>query len=45
MTEKKKQINREKVKSKPEQETPFYLEALWNNYAGQVIHGNKKAKL
>ncbi|MBU0459721.1 MAG: hypothetical protein KJ597_02110 [Nanoarchaeota archaeon] len=26
-------------------ETPLYLEALWNNYSGQVIYGNKKAKL
>src|SRR3989344_3060569 len=28
-----------------EQETPFYIEALWNNYLGQVIHGNSEAKL
>ena len=28
-----------------EQETPFYLEALWNNYLGQVICGNDKAAL
>ena len=33
------------VKDKQEPETPLYLEALWNNYIGQVIHGNKKAKL
>ena len=33
------------MKNKQEQETPFYLEALWNNYAGQVIFGNKDACL
>ncbi len=26
-------------------ETPFYIEALWNNYAGQVLHGNGLAKI
>ena len=30
---------------KQEQETPFYLEALWNNYIGQVIHGDETARL
>ena len=33
------------MKSEQSRETPLYLEALWNNYSGQVIHGNKKAKL
>jgi hypothetical protein len=33
------------VKNKKDQETPFYLEALWNNYVGQVICGNEKVKL
>lgn len=28
-----------------EEETLLYLEALWNNYAGQVIFGNMGAKL
>ncbi|MBR9683188.1 hypothetical protein GOV03_01490 [Candidatus Woesearchaeota archaeon] len=27
------------------QETPLYLEALWNNYQGQVIHGNENTRL
>jgi hypothetical protein len=27
------------------EETPFYLEALWNNYEGQVIFGNTNTKL
>lgn len=31
--------------SKQEQETPFFIEALWNNYLGQVVHGNKEARL
>lgn len=30
---------------KPEEETPFYLEALWNNYSGQVIFGKEEARL
>ena len=33
------------LKEKHEQEIPFYLEALWNNYIGQVIFGNSEAKL
>jgi hypothetical protein len=33
------------MKSERSRETPFYLEALWNNYSGQIIHGNKTAKL
>lgn len=33
------------IKRKQSPETPFYLEALWNNYSGQVIYGNKIAKL
>lgn len=33
------------LKNKQEQETPFYLEALWNNYKGQVIFGDNSAKL
>ncbi len=33
------------VKGKQNPETPFYLEALWNNYIGQVIYGNESAKL
>lgn len=44
----KKQILRNMnklLKDKFEQETPFYLEALWNNYSGQVIFGNTEAKL
>lgn len=32
-------------KDESEQETPFYLEALWNNYIGQVIFGNTESKL
>jgi hypothetical protein len=33
------------LKSKQEEEIPFYLEALWNNYNGQIISGNNDAKL
>jgi len=33
------------LKNKQEQETPFYLEALWNNYDGQIIFGDNSAKL
>lgn len=33
------------MKNNDEQETPFYLEALWNNYIGQDIFGNNEAKL
>lgn len=33
------------LRNKQEQETTFYLEALWNNYNGQVIFGNNSAKL
>lgn len=33
------------MEGKPEDETPFYLEALWNNYSGQVIIGNESAKI
>ncbi len=33
------------LKSPREEETPFYLEALWNNYHGQVISGDCGAKL
>jgi len=33
------------LKKGKEQETPFYLEALWNNYSGQVIHGAIDAQL
>ena len=33
------------LKNKQEQETPFYLEALWNNYNGQVIFGDNSAIL
>ncbi len=27
------------------EESSFYLEALWNNYLGQVIHGKREARL
>lgn len=33
------------VQGEQKPETPFYLEALWNNYLGQDIYGNKEAKL
>jgi hypothetical protein len=33
------------MKGEQLEETSFYLEALWNNYSGQVICGNKKTKL
>jgi len=33
------------IKGEQKQETPFYLEALWNNYQGQVIYGNAESKL
>ena len=33
------------MESQQERETPFYLEALWNNYIGQVICGNTEAEL
>lgn len=33
------------IQGNQEQETPFYVEALWNNFLGQVIVGNEKAKL
>ena len=33
------------LKGQQEEETPFYLEALWNNYYGQVISGNSEVKL
>ena len=33
------------VKGEQEEETPFYLEALWNNYSGQILSGNGEAKL
>lgn len=33
------------IKNEPSQETPFYIEALWNNYSGQVIYGNTEASL
>ena len=40
-----KTMNKLIKEGKKEQETPFYLEALWNNYLGQVIYGNMEAKL
>ncbi len=33
------------LKNKQEEETSFYLDALWNNYNGQAIFGNNEAKL
>ncbi len=33
------------LKNNQEEETSFYLDALWNNYNGQVIFGNNEAKL
>lgn len=33
------------LKGQQEEETPFYLEALWNNYSGQVISGNGRVGL
>lgn len=33
------------LKNNKEEETSFYLDALWNNYNGQVIFGNNEAKL
>ena len=43
----KKQMLRimDKLLKESEQETHFYLEALWNNYNGQVIFGNTETKL
>ena len=40
-----KTMNKLIKEGKKEQEIPFYLEALWNNYLGQVIYGNMEAKL
>lgn len=33
------------LKEENEPETPFYLEALWNNFNGQVIFGNSESRL
>ena len=33
------------LKGQQEEETLFYVEALWNNYSGQVISGKGEAKL
>jgi len=33
------------IQGNQEEETPFYIEALWNNFLGQVIYGSQKARL